>query len=169
MRFESQRLDPVANGADLFFRRVGLHDNQHECPRRKAELESLLQAAKGGKGRIGRSVVITFPISRVVSMGRCNTRRTGLALRTKAKTLARVRSARTLPWLGFDRVQPNGTLDPGGIVESTHWMVLRRPSEPARITGHVPGLLLHFSDQRAIRLLPANKFCIRFATLRQSV
>jgi len=24
----------------------------------------------------------------------------------------------------------------GSIVESTHWMVLRRPSEPARITGH---------------------------------
>src|SRR6267143_6499227 len=33
--------------------------------------------------------------------------RTRLALKTKAKSLARVRSAGTLPWLGFDRRQPN--------------------------------------------------------------
>ena len=33
--------------------------------------------------------------------------RTRLALETKAKSLARVRSAGTLPWLGFDRVQSN--------------------------------------------------------------
>src|SRR6266849_5109295 len=31
--------------------------------------------------------------------------RTRLALKTKAKSLARVRSAGTLPWLGFDRGQ----------------------------------------------------------------
>src|SRR5580700_9772027 len=35
--------------------------------------------------------------------------RTQLALKTKAKSLARVRSAGTLPWLGFDRVQPKQT------------------------------------------------------------
>jgi hypothetical protein len=34
-------------------------------------------------------------------------------LKTKAKSLARVRSAGTLPWLGFDRVQPNRSLLPG--------------------------------------------------------
>src|SRR6266850_7136605 len=39
--------------------------------------------------------------------------RTRLALKTKAKPLARVRSAGTLPWLGFDRGQPNRSLLPG--------------------------------------------------------
>ena len=38
--------------------------------------------------------------------------RTRLALKTKAKSLARVRSAGTLPWLGFDRGQPNRSLLP---------------------------------------------------------
>ena len=33
--------------------------------------------------------------------------RTRLALKTKTKSLARVRSAGTLLWLGFDRVQSN--------------------------------------------------------------
>src|ERR1700722_327928 len=36
--------------------------------------------------------------------------RTRLALKTKAKSLVRVRSAGTLPWLGFYRVRPNGSL-----------------------------------------------------------
>src|ERR1700693_283308 len=63
--------------------------------------------------------------------------RTRLALKTKAKSLARVRSAGTRPWLGFDRVQPNGSLAPGSIVESMYWLVLRRPSEPAALTGQV--------------------------------
>src|SRR4030095_3739795 len=63
--------------------------------------------------------------------------RTRLALKTKAKSLARVRSAGTLPWLGFDRAQPNRSLLPGSIVDSTHWMVLRRPSEPAPVTRKV--------------------------------
>src|SRR5271165_525658 len=39
--------------------------------------------------------------------------RTQLALKTKAKSLARVRSAGTPPWLGFDRAQPNRSLLPG--------------------------------------------------------
>src|SRR6266403_4656911 len=39
--------------------------------------------------------------------------RTRLALKTKAKSLARVRSAGTLTWLGFDRGQPNRSLLPG--------------------------------------------------------
>jgi TolB-like protein len=38
---------------------------------------------------------------------------TRLALKTNAKSLARVRSAGTLPWLGFDRGQPNRSLLPG--------------------------------------------------------
>jgi hypothetical protein len=42
-----------------------------------------------------------------------HSRRTRLALKTKAKSLARVRSAGTLPWLAFDRVQPKGSLLPG--------------------------------------------------------
>ena len=39
--------------------------------------------------------------------------RTRLALKTMVKSLARVRSAGTLPWLGFDQVQPNRSLLPG--------------------------------------------------------
>ena len=39
-------------------------------------------------------------------MGRRNTRQTQPGLKTKAKSLARVRSAGTLPWLGFYQVQP---------------------------------------------------------------
>ena len=39
--------------------------------------------------------------------------RTRLALKTKAKSLARVRSVGTLPWPGFDREQPNRSLLPG--------------------------------------------------------
>src|SRR6267142_2569539 len=42
--------------------------------------------------------------------------RTRLALKTKAKSLARVRSAGTLPWLGFDRGQPNRSLLPGKVI-----------------------------------------------------
>jgi hypothetical protein len=38
--------------------------------------------------------------------------RTRLALKTKAKSLARVRSVGTLPWLGSDRVQPNRSILP---------------------------------------------------------
>ena len=44
--------------------------------------------------------------------------RTRLALRTKPKSLVRVKSAGTPPWLGFDRVQPNGSLLPG-----KHWRI----------------------------------------------
>jgi hypothetical protein len=41
----------------------------------------------------------------VVSMGRRNTPgRTQFALKTKVKSLAEVRTARALPWLGFARV-----------------------------------------------------------------
>lgn|SRR5690242_616103 len=36
--------------------------------------------------------------------------RTQLILKTKAESLAGVRSAGTLPWLGFDRAQPNRSL-----------------------------------------------------------
>jgi len=43
-------------------------------------------------------------------MGRRNTQvEPDLPLKTKAKSLARVRSAGTLTWLGFDRAQPNRT------------------------------------------------------------
>ena len=42
--------------------------------------------------------------------------RTRLALKTKAKSLARIRSAGTLRWLGFDRLQANRSVLPGN-----HW------------------------------------------------
>ena len=67
--------------------------------------------------------------------GRRNTARTHLALKTKA-TLARVRPAGTLPWLGFDRVQTNTWFSRGSIVESMHWMVLHRPVELAALIGN---------------------------------
>src|SRR5580704_11027235 len=39
--------------------------------------------------------------------------RTQLALKTKAKSLAQVKTARALPWLGLERVWPNGWIPPG--------------------------------------------------------
>jgi hypothetical protein len=64
--------------------------------------------------------------------------RTRLALKTEIKSLARVRSAGTLPWLGHERGQPNRSLLSGeSPVDSTHWMVLRRPSELARQISHL--------------------------------
>jgi len=39
--------------------------------------------------------------------------RTRLAMKTKSRSLARARAAGTLPWLGFDRGQPNRSLLPG--------------------------------------------------------
>jgi hypothetical protein len=56
-------------------------------------------------------------------------------LKTKAKSLARVRSAGTLPWLGFDRDSQTDHFSRGSIVESTHWVVLHRPVELAALTG----------------------------------
>jgi len=64
--------------------------------------------------------------------------RTRLALKTKAKPLARVRSAGTLPWLGSDRGQPNKSFLLGKLVESTHWMVLHRPFEPTPLISTLP-------------------------------
>ena len=49
----------------------------------------------------------------------------------KLKSLARVRPAGTLPWLGFDRMLENGSFSRGSIVESTRWMLLYRPVELA--------------------------------------
>ena len=42
--------------------------------------------------------------------------RTRLALKTKAKSLARARSAGALPWLGFDRVPPKKVGSPGEVL-----------------------------------------------------
>jgi hypothetical protein len=64
--------------------------------------------------------------------------RTRLALETKPKSLVRVKSAGTLPWLGFDRVQSNGSFSRGSIVESMYWMVLHRPVELAALIGTLP-------------------------------
>ena len=61
-------------------------------------------------------------------------RRTRLALKTKTKSLAGVRSAGTLTWLGFDPGQPIGSLLPGEAL-SMYWMVLHRPVELARPIG----------------------------------
>ena len=58
-------------------------------------------------------------------------------MKTKAKPLAKVRSAGTLPWLGFDRVRPNGWIRPGNMLELTHWMVLHRPFEPAALIRQI--------------------------------
>jgi hypothetical protein len=56
----------------------------------------------------------SFPITRVVSIGSMqHSGRSRFALKTKARSLARVRAAETLPWLGFDRVRPNRSLPPG--------------------------------------------------------
>src|SRR5580692_4362151 len=44
--------------------------------------------------------------------------RTRLALKTKAKSLARVRSTETPTWLSFDRVQPNRSVLPGNYRQS---------------------------------------------------
>src|SRR5271168_5530116 len=43
--------------------------------------------------------------------------------------------AGTLAWLGFGRVRPNRWFSRRSITESTHWMVLRRPVELARLSG----------------------------------
>jgi hypothetical protein len=59
--------------------------------------------------------------------------RTRLALKTKAKIARWVRSAGTLPRLGFDRVQPDRSVLLGSIVGSNNWRVLRRPVELARL------------------------------------
>jgi hypothetical protein len=60
--------------------------------------------------------------------------------------LLRVRPAGTLPWLGFDRVQPNRWFSRASIVESMHWMVLHRPVELAALTRQVALLC----DRKAI-------------------
>jgi len=39
--------------------------------------------------------------------------RTQFASKAKAKSLAEVKTTRALPWLGFDRVQPNRPVPPG--------------------------------------------------------
>src|SRR5216683_6137850 len=56
--------------------------------------------------------------------------RTRLALKTKAKSLARVRSAGTLPWLGFARAQPNGSVPQGKYcrVNRFRWCCIDRLS-----------------------------------------
>ena len=42
-----------------------------------------------------------------------------------------IRPAEMLPWLGFDRVQPNRLFSRGSIIESMHGMVLHRPVQLA--------------------------------------
>src|SRR5208282_3838000 len=75
----------------------------------------------------------------VISMGRRNTKlEPSWHGKQKLNSLARVRPAGTLPWLGFHRVQPNRWFFRASIVESMHWMVLHRPVELARVIGQVP-------------------------------
>jgi len=70
----------------------------------------------------------------VVSIGRRNTKlEPTWHWKRKPKSLARVRPAGTLPWLGFDRVQPYRWLRRGSIAESMHWMVLHRRVELAAV------------------------------------
>jgi hypothetical protein len=71
-------------------------------------------------------------------MGRRNTRpEPSWHSKQKLKSVARVRPAGALLWLGFDRVQPNRWFPRGSIGESMHWMVLHRPVELALIIGSV--------------------------------
>src|SRR5208337_5343274 len=53
-------------------------------------------------------------VNAVVAMGRRNTQHgPNLQRKQRLTPLARVRSTGTLPWLGFDRVQPNRSALPG--------------------------------------------------------
>jgi hypothetical protein len=61
--------------------------------------------------------------------------RTHLALKTRAKSLVRVRSDGTLPRLGFVQVKPNTWFSRGSIAESAQWMVLHRPVELTAFIG----------------------------------
>jgi len=63
--------------------------------------------------------------------------RTHMALKTKAESAGQVRSAEHYPGSGFSRVPPNRRPARGSIVESTNWMVLHRPPEPAALIGKV--------------------------------
>jgi len=58
-----------------------------------------------------------------------------LQRKQRLKPLAKVRSAETLTWLGFDRVRPNGMFFRGNFLKSAHWIVLQRPVEPAALIG----------------------------------
>ncbi len=81
-------------------------------------------------------------INAVVSMGRRNTRlEHRWHGRQKPKPLTRVRPAGTLPWLSFVQAKPNRWFSRASFVESTCWMVLRRPSELAALTGELKGYL----------------------------
>jgi len=52
------------------------------------------------------------------------------ALKTKAKSLAKVRSAGTLPWLGFDLVPAKKVGSPGEVLSDQliRWCCIGRPS-----------------------------------------
>src|SRR5271169_6725309 len=74
------------------------------------------------------------------------------------KSLARVRPAGTLLWLGFNRVQSNRWFSRASIVESMHCMVLRRPVELATQTGQVKCDQIHFSGNATSRQLTRNRW-----------
>jgi hypothetical protein len=81
---------------------------------------------------------VTCLVNAAVSMGRRNTElEHTLYWKQKLKSLARHRPTGTLPWVGFDRVQPNRWFSRGSIAESKHWMLLHRPVELAAVTGEV--------------------------------
>ena len=85
--------------------------------------------------------------------------RTRRALKTKAKSLARVRSAGTLPWLGFDRGQPNRPLLLGKALSAQHlrWCCIDR---------------LSWHDLRGtmdcMRKLPGQRVCSDFSVAQRS-
>jgi hypothetical protein len=79
-----------------------------------------------------------FPITRAASTDRRNTKlEPSWQCKQKPKSIARVRPAGTLPWLGSGRAQPIRWQSRGSIAESMHWIVLHRPVELARVTGHL--------------------------------
>jgi hypothetical protein len=65
-------------------------------------------------GSCSQSPSTAHVVTRVISMGRRNTQlEPNLALKTKAEIGSLGLDQRTLPWLGFDRGQPNTSLFPG--------------------------------------------------------
>jgi hypothetical protein len=73
--------------------------------------------------------------------------RTRLALETKPKSLVRVKSAGTLPWLGLTEYSPTDRFSRGSIVESMYWMVLHRPVELAELTGHYVQIVINSASE----------------------
>src|SRR5208282_5027305 len=100
----------------------------------------------------------------VISMGRRNTKlEPSWHGKQKLNSLARVRPAGTLPWLGFHRVQPKKWFFRASNVESAHWMVLHRPVELAafiRSRAELPKNSIYRVTLARIPLAPSELIAI---------